>query len=150
MVSEENEASTPGLEPAAITTPIYIAWRECCPPPTPPHPEMRGRTHVSSGILVWSWAAGRRQRKLSRRSGMAPRSILHVPVISEGPNRRDVRDPCHSYCSAGVPVQPPPCCWPCAPSNGCARRQLCAPSCSGYVIPRQPLNPLAKQQQPQI
>lgn len=37
----------------------------------------------------------------------------------------------------------------CAPSSG-AGRELCAGSCGGYVIPRQPLNPLAKQQQQQI
>lgn len=38
----------------------------------------------------------------------------------------------------------------CAPRSGRAGRELRAGSRSGYVIPCQPLNPLAKQQQPQI
>lgn len=35
-------------------------------------------------------------------------------------------------------------------SSGRARREFCTGSRSSYVIPRQPLNPLAEQQQPQI
>lgn len=120
------------------------------PAPSHPTPRCEASTHVSSGILVWGRVEGRRQKRQSSSVGTAPRPILHAPTISEGTSQRDVGGPCSSCHPRGVPVRPPPCCRPGAPRNGRTGRQLRARSRSGSVIPRQPLNPLAEQQQPQI